>query len=147
MGTDRSSQGPDLWGSKAQGWSSLRPRRPAFSGPRRPQRPSAAFEWPPFFSPRHTRRPKAPRARWLGGGCAHGPQSWARGAGSRRGLGSEMPPPSAPRWGWEWGWGWGEPRGCFTVCAWPVDGCGEGAGSLRVRARDLSPGPPVHPPA
>lgn len=83
-GRERSSHSPHRWGSEAQAWRSSRPRRPAFSGPRRPQRPSrAAFEWPPFFSPRHARRPKAPRPRWLAGAARRprrvGPGDWAVG--------------------------------------------------------------------
>ena len=142
--TEWSSQAPDRWGTKAEGWPSLGPQRPTFTGPRRPQWLSLAFEWLPFFSPCHTWCPKAPYPNWLGVGSCRphraGPGEWAacevwalRGHSHWRG------------WGWGWGWGRGEAHDCFKrlglAGGQPQQGCWVSAG---LSSWPL-PGPPSSP--
>lgn len=72
--------GPDLQGSQAQGWPSSCPGRPTFLGPQRPQQPSTAFTWLPFFSPA---TPNVQRrhmmAAWVGLGGGPKELGWAAG--------------------------------------------------------------------
>lgn len=100
MGAERSSQGRACGAPRPKGCRACvhaDPPSQALGGPNGPPRHSRG---------RHSSRSATPDVQrrrepaGSGRGLAEAPQSCARGVGSRRGLGSERPPPSAPRWGW-----------------------------------------------